>query len=107
MQLEQHHPPQKISYPPSVSHQESKQNDKIQPEDEEEDDEEKEFPSLTKEKKAEVKKFEQQLKSKTDQDKINFIMDTIKPKRFGVINQSKKIFKCPLYKCNVQKHNPT
>lgn len=69
----------------------------------EEDDEDKEFPPLTKEKKIEVKKFESQLKGMTYDGKVELIMDTIKPKRYGANILSKKIFKCPLYKCTFNK----
>ena len=49
----------------------------------EEDDEDKEFPPLTKDKKVEVKRFESQLKGMKYDDKVDLIMETIKPKRYG------------------------
>jgi len=69
----------------------------------EEDDEDKEFPPLTKDKKVEVKRFESQLKGMKYDDKVDLIMETIKPKRYGANILSKKIFKCPLYKCPFNK----
>jgi len=77
--------------------EESPQNDL------EEDDEEKEFPLLTKDKKIEAKKFEAQLKGMKNDDKIDLIMEGIKPKKFGINVMSKKIHKCPIYRCAFQK----
>jgi len=38
-------------------------------------------------------------------EKVDLIMETIKPKRYGANILSKKIFKCPLYKCAFSKNS--
>jgi len=70
-----------------------------------EEDDEKEFPPLTKEKKADFKKFEAQLKNMKYDDKVNLVFDTIKPKRNNINSANRKIYKCPVYKCAFVKNN--
>eukprot|EP01016_Furgasonia_blochmanni_P037744 TRINITY_DN4475_c0_g2_i3.p2 TRINITY_DN4475_c0_g2~~TRINITY_DN4475_c0_g2_i3.p2 ORF type:complete len:168 (+),score=45.98 TRINITY_DN4475_c0_g2_i3:51-554(+) len=64
---------------------------------ENEDDDEM-FPTLTREKIGEMKKFAGNLKAMQKEDKINFILDVIQPKRFNPSFYKKK-YVCSAYKC--------